>query len=148
MADRCAVSDLPVPVRVRVRWARGAFLRVDTGVRSVKSRARIERQKTQRQKRSSLWPSVRKEHLRIHGACAVCGGKQKLNVHHILPFHLDREKELDAENLITLCEGNSTINCHLRFGHWGNFAKKYNPDIREDATKWSKRFSAKSMGGE
>lgn len=148
MADRCAVSDLPVPVRVRVRRARGAFLWVDTSVRTVKSRARIERQKAQGQKRSAKWPSVRKEHLRTHGTCAVCGGKQKLNVHHILPFHLDRQKELDAENLITLCEGNSTINCHLRFGHWGNFARKYNPCIREDAAKWSKRFSAKSMGGE
>ena len=145
MADRCAVSDLPVPVRVRVRRARGAFLWVDTSVRTVKSRARIERQKTQGQKRSAKWPSVRKEHLRTHGTCAVCGGKQKLNVHHILPFHLDRQKELDAENLITLCEGNSTINCHLRFGHWGNFARKYNPCIREDAAKWSKRFTAKSM---
>ena len=145
VADHCSLSDLPIPVRAGVRRPCDPFLRVDTSVRSVKARARIERQKTQGQKRSAKWPSVRREHLRTHGTCAVCGGKKKLNVHHILPFHIDREKELDAENLITLCEGNSTINCHLRFGHWGNFARKYNPFIADDAAKWSKRFTAKNM---
>lgn len=113
----------------------------------MKPRARIERQKTRGHKRSSLWPGVRKEHLRSNGACAVCGGRRQLNVHHIIPFHLEPERELDANNLITLCEGNATINCHLRFGHWGNYARKYNPSIREDAQTWAKRFAAKKMDG-
>lgn len=108
-------------------------------------KAKLERQKTKGVPRSSQWPSVRKKHLQQNGECALCGGKRGLNVHHILPFHLDRSKELDPGNLITLCEGNRTINCHLRFGHWGNFAKKYNPNIRDDAEKWARRFSAKIM---
>lgn len=116
-------------------------------MRTVKARARIERQKTRGQKRSSMWPAVRKEHLRAHGSCAVCGGKRQLNVHHVIPFHLEPERELDANNLITLCEGNATINCHLRFGHWGHYAKKHNPYIREDAQTWAKRFAAKKMDG-
>lgn len=147
VAAHSTLSDHHVPVRVCVRRACRAFLWLDTGVRSVTARSRIERQKTQGQKRSSLWPAVRREHLRTHGTCAVCGGKKKLNVHHVIPFHLEPERELDADNLITLCEGNATINCHLRFGHWGHYAKKHNPYIREDAQTWAKRFAAKKMDG-
>lgn len=148
MASHRALSDLPVSVRAGVRRACCAFFWADPAVRTVKARARIERHKTRGQKRSSLWPTVRKEHLRSNGVCAVCGGRRQLNVHHIIPFHLEPLKELDATNLITLCEGNSTINCHLRFGHWGNYARKHNPCIREDAAKWSKRFTAKNMEGD
>lgn len=108
-------------------------------------RARIERQKTRGHKRSSKWPATRRAHLKDNPICAVCGGKRGLNVHHILPFHIDRARELDPGNLITLCEGNRTINCHLRFGHWGNYRTKYNPSIRDDAGRWAARFSAKVM---
>lgn len=88
---------------------------------------------------------MRRAFLARNPSCAVCGGRKGLNVHHIEPFHLRRDLELRASNLITLCEGNRTINCHLRFGHLGNYARKYNPRIRTEAAKWRTRFTAKAM---
>lgn len=94
--------------------------------------------------RSPQWPVIRAAHLLKEPFCQVCGGKTKLNVHHIRPFHLHPELELDDNNLITLCTGSSnTLNCHVRFGHWDNFKDKYNPQIRTEAPKWKARFDAK-----
>ena len=94
--------------------------------------------------RSSEWPKVRAAHLLKEPSCQVCGGTIKLNVHHVNPFHLHPELELDDNNLITLCTGSSnTINCHVRMGHWDSFKDKYNPKIRQEAPVWLKRFQAK-----
>ena len=91
-------------------------------------------------KRSSKWPKIRAEHLAKNGECAVCGGKQKLEVHHIAPFHVDPTKELDLANLITLCEsGTGGVTCHLHFGHLGNY-KKTNPDVAKDAAIWKQKL--------
>ena len=81
--------------------------------------------------RSPQWPKVRIAHLQEFPECAACGRTDHLNVHHILPFHLCPEKELDPANLITLCE-NDTINCHLLWGHLGSW-KAYNPSVIIDA---------------
>ena len=86
--------------------------------------------------RSSQWAALEKKHLAEHPTCAACGGKEHLAVHHIRPFHLFPELELDPENLITLCEG-STCNCHLFFGHLGDF-KSWNPNIKADAARMLK----------
>jgi len=83
-------------------------------------------------KRSSHWPTVEKHFLEQNPTCAACGSKVRLNVHHIKPFHIDPELELDVNNLITLCM--SPLECHLRIGHSGNF-KEFNPNVREDAAK-------------
>ena len=93
-------------------------------------------------KRSSKWPTARKKHLRLNPVCAVCGGEEKLEVHHIVPFHNDPTKELDPSNLITLCEGNKNINCHLVVGHSFSY-KTFNPNVREDAKMLSEHFAAR-----
>lgn len=95
--------------------------------------------------RSSQWPTLRDAHIKANPFCIVCGKTKGLEAHHIRPFHLHPELELDPTNLVTLCTQNQTINCHLRFGHWGNFMTKYNPTIKEDAAKWSKRFTSTLM---
>ena len=81
-------------------------------------------------KRSSQWSAVRKEHLRLNPVCYCCGSKSKLQVHHISPFHLTPELELEPSNLITLCV-NKTLNCHLILGHRKSF-KKENPNVIQD----------------
>lgn len=82
--------------------------------------------------RSSKWSSVRKAHLALHPVCELCGGKDKIEVHHKMPFHLHPDLELDPENLISLCEsGKNGINCHLAAGHLGNF-KSFNIDVDSD----------------
>lgn len=92
--------------------------------------------------RSPQWPGVRAAHIKKEPACVVCGGTAGLQVHHIRPFHIHPELELEDSNLVTLCTGNKTLNCHVRFGHLDNFKDKWNPNIREDAVLWYKRFMA------
>tara|TARA_R110000824_G_scaffold218435_1_gene405029 strand:+ start:4643 stop:5023 length:381 start_codon:yes stop_codon:yes gene_type:complete len=75
------------------------------------------------------WTKVRKKHIMQHPRCAICGYLSFSNdVHHITPRHVDESRLLDEDNLVTLC---SKYKCHLRFGHFGNFAKYWNPNIRE-----------------
>ena len=80
-------------------------------------------------KRSSKWPAVQKRHLKANPTCAACGAIDKLDVHHMKPFHLHPTLELDPTNLITLCMEND---CHLYVGQGDNF-KAYNPNVLEDS---------------
>lgn len=82
-------------------------------------------------KRSSHWPKVEHEHVKLHPACAGCGFTH-VEVHHVKPFHLFPELELDETNLITLCRSGN--NCHLLIGHGDDF-NYYNLAIREDANE-------------
>lgn len=83
--------------------------------------------------RSSKWKSVRNNFLEKNHFCAACGSKTKLQVHHVKPFHLHPELELDENNLITLCM--EDWDCHLQIGHGDSF-QCYNPDIVTDAKKF------------
>ncbi len=83
--------------------------------------------------RSTHWPKARREHLLRQPACAACGGTEHLEVHHIHPYHLFPDRELDQANLITLCEG--PCNCHLTFGHLHSW-QAYNPGVRADVEKY------------
>lgn len=99
-------------------------------------------------KRSDKWPAVREEHLKKEPACALCGGTDKLEVHHIRPFHIHPELELDPMNFITLCEANKEgFDCHLAFGHLGSF-KSWNVSVVEDCTNWSAKLRNRPKGEE
>lgn len=87
-------------------------------------------------RRSPQWPKVEKEFLSKNPVCSLCGGKNKLTVHHIRPFHLFQKLELDENNLISLCEAkNKGINCHLFVGHLSSW-KSFNITVKEDAKMW------------
>ena len=91
--------------------------------------------------RSNKWATVRKRHVEANPTCAVCGGTDKLEVHHKKPFHSNPDLELDPTNLITLCESwNNGAQCHLLFGHLGNY-RDINPDVTADAEIWNKKLS-------
>jgi hypothetical protein len=94
-------------------------------------------------KRSPRWASARKKHIKENPTCALCGGTRKLEVHHIRPFHVYPELELDPENLLTLCEdkGNG-VYCHLFFGHLGNY-KSVNVTVREDILIWKEKLAGR-----
>lgn len=81
--------------------------------------------------RSPRWPRTRLIHLAAEPFCKFCGHTNDLEVHHISPFHLHPELELDQTNLITLCEA-VPQECHLHIGHLGNW-KNFNPNVREQA---------------
>jgi 5-methylcytosine-specific restriction enzyme A len=88
--------------------------------------------------RSPLWPGVRKKHLVKQPVCQICGGSQFLNVHHIEPFHINPDKELDEGNLITLCE-KPGFNCHFLFGHLLDW-HSWNKDILKDVRVWAAKI--------
>ena len=75
-------------------------------------------------KRSKAWKHVRRSHLRDNPICACCGGTKRLQVHHIVPVHIDPSLELRRDNLITLCRAKKYgIDCHLFVGHMGDFKR-------------------------
>jgi 5-methylcytosine-specific restriction endonuclease McrA len=95
------------------------------------------------EKRSSRWSKIRKEHLKKQPNCTACGGNKALEVHHIKPFNSNPELELNPNNLITLCEAkNNGVNCHLLFGHLGNF-KSINPNSVEDSATWLSKIKGR-----
>lgn len=89
--------------------------------------------------RSSKWPKVRAAHLKAEPTCRGCGGTRSLQVHHIVPVHIDAALELEESNLITLCEYPGR-NCHFTWGHFYNWAD-FNSLVRQDTAWWTFRQS-------
>jgi hypothetical protein len=82
--------------------------------------------------RSSKWPTIRTQHLAKQPSCQACGSTKNLEVHHIIPVHVDKTKELDPTNLITLCENLDVNFCHYIFGHLALSWLKYDPNVIEN----------------
>ena len=82
-------------------------------------------------RRSDKWPALRRKWLDTHPTCAGCGTTDQLQVHHIVPFHEDKSRELDESNLITLCE-KPGHDCHFHFGHFLDWYRA-NPNVVADA---------------
>jgi hypothetical protein len=76
--------------------------------------------------RSPKWPEVEKQHLKSHPACVVTGALRNVEVHHVLPFHLYPEFELEFWNLRTV-----TRDMHFLYGHCRNWSW-YNPHFDAD----------------
>jgi hypothetical protein len=71
----------------------------------------------------------------------ACGYKgRKLQVHHIKPFHLHPNLELDPGNLITLCEARGRDH-HLLLGHLDAW-DSYNEHVREDVKHFYRKSAA------
>lgn len=83
--------------------------------------------------RSSEWKTVRKLHLDREDHCQACNKTSKLEVHHIIPVHINKTLELEPSNLITLCE-----RCHLVFGHLSDY-RSWNENVVEDSSHYSKK---------
>ena len=84
-----------------------------------------------RSNRSPEWSYVRKQHLLTQPFCQACGKKEKLEVHHIEPYHINPSRELDPTNLITLC----SKYCHLTFGHLMDY-KSWNKEVVKDCSEF------------
>ena len=82
--------------------------------------------------RSPEWHRVEKEHLQRQPACVACGSTKNVQVHHVKPFHLHPQLELDPTNLITLCEAEGREH-HLLLGHldaWESFNEHIHADVK------------------
>lgn len=84
-------------------------------------------------KRSSDWRKVRDEFVKENPYCAACCTKNKLEVHHIKPYHIAPELELEKTNLITLCR-----NHHFTFGHFCDWTS-WNIDVEKDVKDYFDR---------
>jgi len=76
------------------------------------------------------WGTARSRHISREPRCQACGylpTQGNNDVHHIIPRHIDESKMDDPDNLITLCR---KYDCHLRFGHFGDYKRFWNPTIR------------------
>jgi hypothetical protein len=90
--------------------------------------------------RSGEWRRVRDQFVEKFPVCAACGRSAALNVHHVIPFHVRPDLELDEWNLITLCREH-----HFRIGHdpdgpWRSKKPSWsasNPLVREHAEQFS-----------
>ena len=85
--------------------------------------------------RSPKWRDVRNLHIKNNPTCAACGRKDGLEVHHIIPYNVSPERELDPSNLITLC----SKSCHFLFGHLCDW-KSWNAEVVEDCDKHLKKI--------
>lgn len=86
--------------------------------------------------RSREWEPLARRWLHVHPFCAACGTSVRVEVHHIKPFHLFPDLELDEYNLISLCRPRG---CHLWIGHSGSW-EHYNPHVIEDAARFLQRI--------
>jgi len=74
--------------------------------------------------RSGQWARVRREHLEQEPACIACGRDDELEVHHVVPYHIDKALECAPANLCSMCH-----ECHLSIAHAYNW-KTWRPDVR------------------
>ena len=110
--------------------------KIASGIAQLRS---IQRERDKAKNRSSGWVEVRDAHLEKFPECAACGGTSALQVHHVVPYAMAPDLELDPTNLITLCMGE--FDCHLRLGHGGSF-QHHNPRVVSDA----KDFNSGTIG--
>ena len=74
--------------------------------------------------------TAKRKYLKANHCCAITGIKKellnghKVQVHHIIPCHVDISKACDPDNLITL-----TRECHFTAGHCFSW-RKYNGSIK------------------
>lgn len=99
---------------------------------------------TFRSPRSKHWPEVSDRVRKRVGACEATGITKELQVHHVHPFHLFPELELEEDNLVVLTEW-KTFNSHFWIGHSGNW-RAYNPNVREDAALMLERIKTRKVG--
>ena len=73
--------------------------------------------------RHSKWPALVKRFKAEKRTCVVSGLKTTLEVHHLKPYHLFPELELEWDNLRLIARP-----FHYLFGHFCNWTD-YNPDF-------------------
>jgi hypothetical protein len=103
----------------------------------------LQKKTTLRKRRSKHWRKLRKKHLQKNPYCYLCGNKKHLEVHHINPFHLRPDLELEPTNLITLCDKKSKVyigSCHRVIGHKGSWRRK-NDNLYADIYAVQKIFN-------
>lgn len=95
----------------------------------------IVEDRTSTSARSGKWPKIRNEFVAEHPNCAACNSEKMINCHHIEPFSENPERELDKNNLISLC-----FSCHFIFGHLKSWTS-HNPNVVQDSAWYSQKMA-------
>lgn len=96
--------------------------------------------------RSPHWEQLERDIVAKHPYCAATGKEPEhndgliLNVHHIRPYHLRPELELEPTNLIVLMGG--VLAVHLWLGHLGDW-HSFNPHVVEQAAEFLKQVRSR-----
>lgn len=72
------------------------------------------------------------EYRKKHPVCEITGSKNKVQIHHIIPVWADPSLAADPNNFIAL---SASAHIHIIYGHNGNFARRYVPNIKVIAEK-------------
>lgn len=88
----------------------------------------------------SGWPAFRAAN--IAKECGACGRTSHLELHHIVPRHIDPTGTFDRNNVFTLCDW-----CHVVLGHLGDDRTGYNLDLVSDAKAFRERVKYRETGG-
>lgn len=84
--------------------------------------------------RSGRWSEFKLQYGKIvPKVCEACGSAEFVELHHIVPFRENPDKECDPLNVIWLCEG--PAKCHLRIGHGLNY-RGWNVGVVDDAQEF------------
>jgi len=75
---------------------------------------------------------AKRDYKTVHSECAICGNKQYIEVHHVIPVHIDINLSANPTNFISLCDAKNN-GCHRWIGHLGDFRYKWNIWIRHYA---------------
>ena len=73
--------------------------------------------------------------------CQACGSPDEPEVHHLDPVSWKPERELDPDNLITLCR-----RCHLLLGHLNDW-ESFNPWCEMDVATWRSKIRLRPRKG-
>ena len=89
-------------------------------------------------KRNSGWHKASEAYIREVGQCEFCGAKLgeegvELEVHHVEPFHVRPDLEMEKSNWAVLCR--KPHDCHRLVGHFRNFSL-WNPLLRPFLEIW------------
>ncbi len=76
------------------------------------------------------WSHVARAEIARQPYCSFCSSARKLQVHHVVPLHVDSSKGATPSNLMVLCQP-----CHLYEAHCGDFQRFYDPAIRDRASR-------------
>lgn len=84
----------------------------------------------QRVRESWACHKAKRECIRLHPTCALCGSKRSflriaIEAHHRVPVHVMPSLAAEPANLLSLCKS-----CHFYAGHCGNW-KAWNSNLDE-----------------
>ena len=84
--------------------------------------------------RSMEWKQFRAGIIKAQPTCIICGGCESLEAHHLKPFHLFPELEMEETNIAVLCDKPGRC-CHFVWGHFYNW-RTYNPKLHIAVAFW------------